>query len=233
MLETENQHLAEAVSSWLHYKSLTGLNGLFNEASMAVPIAEFLAAKHGAEIESERRHPVMGAKTNSGRPPQIDFVRLKRSKRTWHAAYECKFKTTSYYSIATDICRLVSLSQEASVGKPRSYFVYATELGKADTILTNSFQGESGLQSYYEGILLRDMDSLGKESSFSLSGLHKTQLQPFRAFCKKTKLSVPSTIKTRLEGYSESGKFTTAIWEVRGVSGSKQLRSKEIKALYE
>lgn len=45
--------LAKAVAHWLAYKSLSGFQGLFSEALLMVPVAEYLIG-HGYHVAGEQ-----------------------------------------------------------------------------------------------------------------------------------------------------------------------------------
>ena len=78
-------NLCRAVVYWLNYKHLTGLENLFSEASLTLPIAEFLTTKHVPQLRAEVNHPRF--KAVFGRPRQIDFVGCDRNG-TWKFVIE-------------------------------------------------------------------------------------------------------------------------------------------------
>lgn len=210
--------MSEAVTHWLHYKSLTGLNGLLNESSMSVPIGEFLSSHYGREVESEKEHPLF-ASVGRGRPKQLDFVRVKRGERTWHAAYETKFQTLSFDQIVSDLCRLVCLNQAEGIGNPNKYFVYASRCAD-DKLLRNGFNtGDKGRLPYFEGILSRGLDE-DAECRIIMSELHQKQRKAFEVFAQDYCAKLPSRIVTRRVGFSSSGKYTCVIWRVRSARGT-------------
>jgi hypothetical protein len=97
-----------AVAYWLNYKNLTGLSGLFSEASLTVPIAEYLKTKRVHSLMTEVNHP--GYSHSFGRPRQIDFVALKRNGG-WSFAIEVKFFPTPIQQVVNDIGRLLVLNK--------------------------------------------------------------------------------------------------------------------------
>ena len=220
-MATESQEIAEVVSSWLHYKSLTGLRDLFNEASMAAPIAEYLAVSYGKEVRSELVHPVLAKKKGKGRPAQIDFVHEKRSVGSWHTAFECKFQTSDYYKIVWDICRLVVLSQAENIGRPKRKLVYAAKLDAKNDLLGNSFRpGDGPLQGYFDGILPRSEEEQGTSATFTLTDLHDKKLKAFRMFARDHQVGLPSRLKIELSGYSRVGGFVCCVWTIQAAQGS-------------
>jgi len=228
-VKSEAQEISETVASWFHYKSLTGLNGLLKESSMAVPIAEYLASKHGREVESEKAHPLFNS-GGQGRPKQIDFVRVKHGDRTWHSAYETKFKTRNFDLIIGDLCRLLCLAQAVDVGNPGRFLIYAVKLEGDGAILDNKFNpGGHNRISYFENILPRP-NTVGKNKDcvFKINELHAKQRSSFRKFAKSHKVELPSSVRVKLSGSFESGGFSCAVWQIWAQKGSTLLNHKEI-----
>jgi hypothetical protein len=223
-MSTEQQELAEAVATWLHYKTLTGLRGLLNEASMTLPIAEFLAAKHGKEIVGEKRHPLF-ATGAPGRPRQIDFVRLRRGENAWLAAYECKFRTDNQTLIVADICRLVCLAQCEGIGSPDRFFVFAGKLRPGSRLIGSMFNTGNGSRlPFFDGLLLEGSGEQSQiRNSFRLEELMSRQKEAFREFASKHDKMLPSVIVTELQGWAVSGSEACGIWRVTQASGSKLL----------
>jgi len=226
---TEAQELSEAVTYWLHNKSLTGLGGLLNEASMAVPIAEYLAARYRKEVESEKAHPSF-PDGGRGRPKQIDFVRVKHGDATWHAAYECKFQKPDFYAIAGDICRLVCLAQNRDiVGTPDRYFVFAAKLnGKGQLLEKGINTGFGQRKSYFDGVLPMGQDNVNGKQTFEIKKLQKKQLAPFVKFAEENNILLPSKIVTKLSGWTQSSKYGCAVWKISSARGSTLLTRKEL-----
>lgn len=227
-MASEPQEIAECVTSWLHYKSLTGLKGLFNESSLAVPIAEYLAVNHRREVKSEVNHPSF-PKSGSGRPKQLDFVREKQGEKNWHAAYETKFQTQNFERIIFDICRLLCLSSVETIRTQNRYLIYAAAVEKGGGILENRFNSDGGRQEYFESILPRRNDS-DEDISFRITDLHPKQRLPFKSFLKENKkLQLPTVIKVRREGWSTSDRFICAVWRVSGSQGAGLIGHKDLK----
>lgn len=229
-MSTDPQVIANAVVSWLNYKNLTGLKGLFTEAAIGIPIAELLSTKYGQEIESERKHPVFDSA--KGRPRQIDFVRVKRDKLTWYAAYECKFMRISFEGIVSDLCRLLCLNQAKGIGKPEKYFIFAGKLGRDDELLKCEINtGDGSRIPAFKDILA--LGSCGKKGvdckkSFRPIDLHPKQRQAFQTFARDYKVSLPSKIVTNLEGWCIHLEFGCAVWRVTAESGSRLLSHEEL-----
>jgi hypothetical protein len=221
-MPTEQQELAEAVAAWLHYKSLTGLSGLLTEASMTLPIAEYLYSKHRSEIHGEREHPLF-AKGARGRPKQVDFVRLRRGDKTSFAAYECKFRTTNQELIVADICRLVCLAQcRDKIGSPERYFILSNKLRKGSRLLdTMSNTGEGSRFSFFGNLLLEGRKKSSFEAnSFKLLDLEPRQKEIFQRFAKKNNVALPSIIVSQLVGWAVTGDDACGIWRITQERGS-------------
>ena len=170
-MATEEEELAQTVAAWLNYKSLVGLKGQLSESMLTVPIAEYLASKHGREISMEVPHPLFrtGAK---GRPKQLDFVREVRSERktgesalnakNWTMAMECKYQSDTAQRLIDDICRLAVLAQcRKEIGGPKRLFLFAgerNEQGEPLDVRINSGE-EIGRVSVFDGVLKRDRKS--------------------------------------------------------------------------
>lgn len=227
-MKSEAQELSEAVASWLHYKSKVGLQQLLNEASMAVPIAEFLAARHGRDVQSEVAHPFF-SQGGLGRPRQIDFVRSQRGNdNVWHSAYETKYQTKDFSAIMSDVCRLVCLAQAAGVGNPNRYFVYAAETPETGGILENEFNtGQGGRTPYYKGLLYKTKKQLGKNQTFSIQNLEERQKSAFREFSKRYCVKIPSSMKIELTGFFRAGGYCCAVWQVWAAQGSKLIQASD------
>ncbi len=107
MDQSEVSELAQATTAWLTYKDLTGAKGLLNEASLSMPILEFLTRKTIFEILREVPHPNF-PRVGRGRPKQLDFV-ARRSGVGWVFVLETKFGRSSPDSLINDIMRLALL----------------------------------------------------------------------------------------------------------------------------
>jgi hypothetical protein len=234
--QTETQELCDAVASWLCYKSLTGLKSHLHEAMMGVPIAEYLSTKHGKEIESEVKHPVLDT-GGKGRPKQVDFVRRKKRGGDWHAVYECKYQTDTPIRLISDIGRLLTLRQSStsessmvkSVGNPKRYFVFAGERDSIDRPLDRKINmGKDGHKSVFEGILLRRVTDLNDIKRVNLNSLNDAQTELFRSFAKSNTVLLPSVFLTRLKGIAISAKYSCAVWEISSAKGSKLLSHEHI-----
>jgi hypothetical protein len=99
-------HICPAVAYWLNYKNLTGLSGLFSEASLTVPMAEYLKTKQVHHLRPEVIHPSF--ERIKGRPRQIDFVGMDQYGH-WSFAIEAKFFPSQIQQVINDICRLLVL----------------------------------------------------------------------------------------------------------------------------
>lgn len=228
-MKSEAQEISEAVASWLHYKSLTGLKGLLKESSMAVPIAEYLSTRHGREVESEKPHPLFNS-GGKGRPKQIDFVRVKHGEKSWHAAYETKFQTQSFDLIINDVCRLLCLSQDLNIGNPNRFLIYASQAEKDTPFLDNKFNtGDGRRVSYFEGILpLKAVGEKLNTCAFRIAELHEKQQITFKKFMKEQDVKLPSKISIKIEGFYETGGYLCATWRILAQKGSKLINETEL-----
>ena len=204
-----------------------GLGGVFTEASMAVPIGEYLATKYGSEVQSEVAHPLFDV-GRRGRPKQLDFVRKKRGEHAWHAAYESKFQHAGFKGIIEDLCRLVCLAQAEGIGRPRRYFIFAAETSPGSALLDNSFNtGDGNRIRYFDKILKRE-EGEDEPGSFGILELHEKQVAVFKSFSEANDVKLPSRMITKLAGFSRNTRYTCAAWDVTAVSGSKLLSAKEL-----
>ena len=102
-------NLSRAVTYWLNYKKLTGLEDLFSEASLVVPIAEFLKTKNVPKLRAEVNHPIF--KSRRGRPRQVDFVGYSRKGR-WTFVIEAKYLPSTMQAMVNDLGRLLFLDKD-------------------------------------------------------------------------------------------------------------------------
>lgn len=219
-MTSEIQDMSRAVVCWLEYKSLTGMSGLFSEASLAVPIAEFLSRKHGNEIKSEVAHPLFDTGA-AGRPRQLDFVREAKGENKWHAAFECKFQNGSLTDVVNDVCRLLCLSQVKAFTCSNRYFIFARKLGGANLLLDSDLNIGAGRQNAFDKIFLQQETDIDQKNSFKIVDLHSRQRDAFAGFAKKYKKPLPSKIVTKLCGMSQGLEYACAIWRITSEKGSE------------
>lgn len=224
-MATEPQEICETVAGWFAYKSHTGLSQLFSEASLTVPIGEYLSTKHQGEVQSEKAHPLF-KKSGRGRPKQIDFVRLKRGSDIWHAAYECKLLPSTVSRIVEDICRLTCLTQASCVGTPNRYLVVAGTASRFKELRDTKINaGQNSRICAYDGVL---SFSRSQPTRNKLRTLHRSQKRYFSDFAKKYEARLPSAIKTDLCGEANYERYGCWIWRISAVQGCKLLDAKEI-----
>ena len=230
-MKSEAQEIAEVVSLWLHYKALTGLSGLLNEASMAVPIAEYLASRYGSEVQSERMHPLFHS-AGRGRPKQLDFVRVKRGESTWHAAYESKFHSEGKSGIVDDLCRLACLSQVKNIGTPHRFLIFAGRRDRSEKLFSvNLNTGNGSREDFFGALLSQDDAKMEEKHRFSLASILPGQRSYFYDFAKKYDARLPSIFVTELSGWYATGRFTCGVWKVLSARGSKLLSRDELGEL--
>jgi hypothetical protein len=220
-MTSEPQDISRAVVCWLEYKSLTGMNGLFSEASLAVPISEFLSRRHGGQIKSEVAHPLFASQSR-GRPRQIDFVREANGNKTWLSAYECKFQNISLSDIINDICRLICLSLPGGIKCKDRYFIFARKLGEANILIDKEINIGKARLSTFDKILLQQEVYIGQKNSFKIRELHQNQQDVFNRFSKEYGVNLPSQMVTKLCGMSRGLEYACAIWRISSESGSRQ-----------
>jgi hypothetical protein len=97
-------NLSSAVTYWLNYKKLTGLDDLFSEASLVVPIAEFLTTKSVPKLRSEITHPTFKSR-------RVDFVSYSKHGR-WTFVIEAKYLPSTPQSMVNDLARLLLLDKD-------------------------------------------------------------------------------------------------------------------------
>lgn len=222
-MSSETQELSEAVVTWLHYKRLTGLGNLLKEYSITLPIAEYLTAKHGKEVQGEKAHPLFKTR-DKGRPRQIDFVRVRGGEKTWFEAYECKFQTNDAARILDDICRLACLAQcRDDIGTPDRFFLYAGTMIANEPLMStrNNVMGEKR-QYFFSDLLSEEREENGHKDRkiFVLRNLREHQKKLFAKFANEYGAKIPSVIVTELAGMASSGGFGCAVWRVTQQKGS-------------
>lgn len=221
-MSTEQDLVCQTVSAWLQYKSLVGLKGQLSESMLNVPIAEFLAARHGSEVTMEVPHPLF-KKASRRRPKQIDFVRKKRNEKTWHSAIEFKYQSDTPQRLIDDICRLVTLAQcRESIGSPERLFLLAGErTTDKDPLDVRINSGDGGRVSVFQDIFRRINDENARNPLIcNLKKLSTRQRLLFCEFCKGYDAKIPTQIETRLVGFGESGRYACSIWRMVSVKGS-------------
>ncbi|MDF1726947.1 MAG: hypothetical protein P1U53_04265 [Sulfitobacter sp.] len=227
-MSTEEMDLCQAVAAWLNYKSLVGLKGQLSESMLNAPIAEFLAARHGSEVNMEENHPAFST-GRRGRPKQIDFVRRRRGEKTWHVAIECKYQSDTPQRLIDDICRLAVLAQcGKKIGNPKRLFLLAGERSESHEPLDVRINSEGKRISVFDSVLSRitESDTVKRPAICDLSGGQK---KLFENFCDGYKSSIPSKIKTERIGFGESGRYACSIWRISSVKGTKLIDVEDLR----
>jgi len=226
----EPQELAETVSSWLTYKSRTGLGGLLTEAALALPIGEYLSTKYKGEVEAEKDHPLF-RNSSRGRPRQVDFVRRRHGRGSWHAAYECKFDNFSLSAVVNDLLRLACLVQAPGLGALTRYFVAAGKDHNDGRLpLTGVNSGKGRRITALEGILSDNIGEVEGKATIRIQNLPDPQRKVFREFTSAYGVKIPSIIITQLVGWCVTPGFLCGVWKVKAANGSVLLSDKEIPA---
>lgn len=227
-MATRQQELCEAVASWLHYKSLTGLRRLMNESSIKVPIAEFLSTNSKQEVLAEVEHPKFANK-DRGRPKQIDFV-VKRNGQSWVSIYECKFHRDTKVRLIADLCRLLVFDQSLEKGNPDRFFLYCGRLSTGKNFFENRTNSHAnGRIELFHQILKDSPDDLDQPQQVNVNELDGAQSNFFSSFCSENDVELPLMFDTKLVGRAQSGDFLCCVWKITQRRGTGFARIKEVQ----
>jgi len=224
--ETRNKLLTRAVSSWLAYKHLTGLAGLLNEASLSVPIAEFLTHRTTYNIVGQENHPNFPGK-GVGRKRQLDFV-AKTAKR-WAFVIETKALPLERQGFIDDLLRLALLNKPGV----HRYFLVAGELTSADWKYLKSKRNKAkgkinGALRVPFRLLInvpqsrrKDLVSLllrrdYREKTVDLKKIGKYTKKYISKFQRRyNRDKLPGQYITKLISWNRKNRFIAVIWEVK------------------
>jgi hypothetical protein len=220
---TLHSRLTRAVSSWLSYKTLTGLEGLINEASLSVPIAEFLTHNTKYEILGQEDHPQFGNR-------KLDFVAKKRGSDSWVFAVETKsLPLGDPQRFVDDILRLALLNRPGV----RRYFLVAGKLSEADwkrlKVERDKAKGKvtgplrvpfrrlinvkGSARCDVVGLFLRNDYHI---KSVDLTKIDKLVGEYVRDFKERYEpKTIPGRYVTELKSWNRKNRFVAAIWEIK------------------
>lgn len=205
-------NLSAAVTYWLNYKKLTGLDDLFSEASMVVPIAEFLKTKSIPKLRSESNHPKF--KSPRGRPRQLDFVGYSKHGN-WAFVIEAKYLPATMQSIVNDLARLLLLDKNNCErfiiiglpidGDPKQAFKLTMNVGHKHVNV---------LQRFFS----RTKDA---ERIIHINKIETEISKLFRNFMKDYHVDdMPNAFQTKCVRYRRTGEFATGMWRVSARKGT-------------
>jgi hypothetical protein len=208
---------------------LTGLDGLLTEASLSVPIAEFLTRNTTLNISGEVGHPNPNFVSKGvGRKRQLDFV-AKDDRNKWIFALETKSLPIDRQAFVDDILRL------ALLGKPDvdRYLLVAGELSdrawkdlksarkKAKGKITGATRIPVRLEVNVKGSTRKDLLRvfLGDSYSEKIVDLKKRSMlvrKYIASFQKRYNCnSIPKQYRTTLKSWNRKNRFIAMIWQIR------------------
>lgn len=221
-IRDREQDVCEAVSSWLSYKSLTGLRSLINESSIKVPISEFLSTNSKLTIQAEVPHPKFRT-GGRGRPKQIDYV-IKGKGNRWDEVYETKYHPDTPQRVIDDLCRLICLSHNGALGNPRRYFLFAGRLQDGSADLSQKVQIGGGKVELFSNMLLMSSQDVGTKVVVEPETLEAKRRNMFASFCEEYDIELPTKFESVLCGRANAGRYIVYLWRLsqrRGVNARK------------
>jgi hypothetical protein len=206
--------ICKAVAYWLNYKNLTGLEGLFSEVSLTVPIAEYLRAEKIGALRAEVNHPAF--LQMKGRPRQLDFVGIRENEQ-WMFAIETKYFPTTIQQIVNDIGRLLVLNKP-SCGK---FLILAGPTGKDRS---NSFRIDVKANGRHRNATARFFDyKRGGVKAIKLAEEPPKIQTLFATFLKDYKInSIPNAFEIACVDFYRSKRFSVGIWKIKARQGTGQ-----------
>lgn len=205
--------LASGVANWLSEKSSIGLEGLFSESLLAVPIAEFIASESEFSLAREVPHPGF-RRLGKGRGEQIDFILKDRATNDWRAAVEVKYLRAGYTCakygnlIASDLLRLAAIDKP---GIDRYLLLVVERPADAQSFPSNpqDWMVSSRWPEFFRSLLADRPVRLEKcsadEKRFLGNFEHRTNL---------TILKRPIGYKCARVADDIQGRFAVALWKV-------------------
>lgn len=209
------QALAECVTSWLTYKYYTALKSVITEATLSVPITEYLNSNiSSGSVEREKHHPNFRSRAR-GRPKSIDFVLKRGGGEGWIAAIETKYCPSDKKALVTDLLRMAYL--RVGNGGCDRYILIAVKRTKKKQrlcLLYNSGGGREDLFDYFFGE--------GRCGSVvDLRVAPNTIHEYLSSFQRDYKMSdMCSVIVTEMVGSSKSTEFLTVVWRINRRQGA-------------
>lgn len=217
MVMYDFSNLSSAVTYWLNYKKLTGLDDLFSEASLVVPIAEFLTTKSVPQLRSEITHPIFKSR-------RVDFVGYSKHGR-WIFVIEAKYLPSTPQSIANDLARLLLLDKDNCerfmvIGLPVEPDV---EPKQAFTLTMNVGRRRINM--------LRKFFSRTKNAE-QVVHINKLELEIaklFRKFMDDYDVdNMPNAFQTKCVRFRRTGEFATGMWRVSARKGTGSINKSDL-----
>lgn len=225
--QTRFKLLTRAVSSWLAYKHLTGMAGLLNEATLSVPVAEFLTHNTRYDIVGQEPHPNFPGKGIGG-GRRLDFV-AKTAGGGWVFVIETKTFPLVREGFVDDLLRLALLKKPGTL----RYFLVAGELpssdwrylktarNKAKGQITGATRVPFRLLVNVKGSPRKDLVRLFlrddyKAKTVDLKNISKVTRKYLKSFQKRYRQrTIPGRYVTTLKSYSRKNRFVAVIWEIK------------------
>jgi hypothetical protein len=209
-------NLSSAVTYWLNYKRLTGLDDLFSEASLVVPIAEFLTTKSVPKLRSEITHPTF-------RSRRVDFVGYSKHGR-WTFVIEAKYLPSTAQSIVNDLARLLLLDKDNCerfmvIGLP----VVADDVKSSFTL--NMHIGRKRVNMLGK-LFRRKTDT---EQIIHINKLEPEILELFRKFMEDYDVDeMPNAFQTKCVRFRRTGEFATGMWRISARKGTGSINKSDL-----
>ena len=207
--------VCSAVAYWLNYKHLTGLGGLFSEASLTVPMAEYLKTKRIHLLLPEVTHPSF--EHIKGRPRQIDFVGLNANER-WFFAIEAKFFPTPIQQVINDLGRLLVLS----VPNCEKFLLIA---GPGRTDRKNCLKIQMNIAHRRRNVMPRFFShKRGDSKIIKLADQPIEVRRLFRKFLRDYRLTeMPNAFQVTCVDFYWSKRFAVGLWKIGLRKGTGQI----------
>ena len=219
MDERELANIAMAVNRWLSYQILCGREALLSEAYLGYPLAEYLINRHTGKFETEENHPVLN-NPRPGRPKQIDYVLLTKTKKAIEVAIECKWITTSSYDkqrILNDILRLECVRVD---GRHVGRFLLVA--GRKDDFDKNFKELQFNIGGGREKFTKALLSFSSKKPSKSVKPVSAAKFSDYyRRFAASFNSSVPRSFKTTLVSRKTADNIAVCIWQISSVSNRR------------
>jgi hypothetical protein len=206
--------ICKAIAHWLNYKHLTGLEGLFSEASLTVPIAEYLRAEKIGALRAEVSHPAFS--NAKGRPRQLDFVGFGPGKQ-WDFAIETKYFPTTIQQIVNDIGRLLLLKKAGC----EKFLILA---GPSAERRQATFKIDVKANGRHRNATARFFDfKRGNVKAIKLADEPTKIRTLFANFLKDYKIAAfPNAFEIACVDFYRSKKFSVGVWKVKVRQGTGQ-----------
>jgi hypothetical protein len=209
-------NLSSAVTYWLNYKKLTGLDDLFSEASLVVPIAEFLKTKN-VPLRSEITHPRFKSR-------RVDFVGYSKHGR-WTFVIEAKYLPCTPQLIVNDLARLLLLDKDNC-----ERFMVIGLLVEGEVKSDQAFKLTMNVASRRVNMLRKFF----KRKWDAEQVIHINKLEPeisklFRNFMEDYDVEdMPNAFQTKCVRFRRTGEFATGMWRVSARKGTGSISKSDL-----